>query len=70
MRSPINLSPGAQLMLDYLREHWQADQFDIQQNLGMRLSSALVVADELHAQGYPVEVSQARLTYFSYTKGG
>lgn len=68
MRAATDLSPGAQLFLDYLRDHWRADQFDIEQNLGMRISSALVVADELRAQGYPVAVEKARLTYFKLTE--
>ena len=68
MRAATDLSPNEQLLLDYLRGHWQADQFDIQQNLGMSLASALVVADELRAAGCPIEVRRARFAYFRLTE--
>lgn len=67
MRCSTDLSPSAQLLLDYLCGHPAADQFDVQENLGMPLPSALAAADELRMQGFLVEVGQARLTYFRYT---
>ena len=67
MMSSADLSPSAQRLLDYLRDYRRADHFDIQQNLGMELASALAAADELRARGRPIEVARARLTYFSYS---
>lgn len=67
MRS-VDLSPAAQLLLNYLCDRVTADQFDVQENLGMPLPAALAAADELRMQGVLVEVEQARLTYFRYTE--
>lgn len=68
MGSATDLSPAAQLLLDYLSGHPAADQFDVQECLGMPLPSALAAADELRMQGFCVEIGQARLTYFRFTE--
>ena len=70
MRSSTDLSPAAQRLLDYLLDgRYQADQYDLRDNLGMSLQTALRAADEIKTKGYPIEACQGRLTYFRYTGG-
>ena len=70
MRAAIDLSPGAQRLLDYLLDdaRYRADQYDLRDNLGMPLETALRAADELKAQDCPIEVDQGRLTCFRLTE--
>lgn len=65
-----DLSPAAERLLNYLLDddRYRADQYDLRDDLGMSLQSALRAADELRAGGYPIEISRARLTYFRYTE--
>lgn len=70
MRAATDLSPPAQRLLDYLRDdgRYRADQYGLSENLGMALKTALRAADELKAQGYPIEVGIGRLTHIRLTE--
>lgn len=70
MRSSTDLSPCTQRLLDYLLDdgRYQADQYDLSKNLGITFKSAVRAADELKAKGYPIEVSQGRLSHIRLTE--
>lgn len=70
MRSFTDLSLAEQRLLDYLMDdgRYRADQYDLLENLGMTLKTALGAADGLKEKGYPIEVGLGRLTHVRLTE--